>query len=98
MKQDFQLVLIGQNQAQSWDKIKDDVDLNPNKEMLRDRSEFIVNVDIDEYFSREELPRDKYIDVLKEITEGKFKDFHKYKVRKLDMVVGLNQLVDVGSK
>ena len=86
------------NQILSRGKPKDDVVLNPNKEMLRDRSEFIVNVDIDEYFSREELPRGKYIDVLKEITEGKFKDFHKYKVSKLDMVVGLNQLVDVGSK
>lgn len=67
-----------------------------------EKSEFVLKADPKEFFSREELPKEKYIDLLTAIKENKSKVYSTllktYKISAMDIVTGIKDTVDFGSK
>jgi hypothetical protein len=67
-----------------------------------EQSEYVIKVDVKEFFSRQELPNEKYIDLLTAIKENNSKKYNsllkKYKMSTMDGVTGIKGTVDFGSK
>ena len=67
-----------------------------------EKREFVMNADLTEYFSRDELPTDKYIHLLQAIRDNNEKEYThllvNYKITALDMVTGLDEEVEFGSE
>lgn len=67
-----------------------------------ERDEYALFPDVDEYFEREELPKEMYVTLLKAIKDNKAKEYtnilQKYKISTMDLVVGLNDTVDFGNR
>ena len=67
-----------------------------------EKDEYALFVDIDEFFERDELPTEMYINLLKAIKNNKSKEYtnilQKYKISTMDVVVGLNETVEFGNK
>lgn len=67
-----------------------------------EKHEFVTFPDYTEYFSRTELPEDKYIPLLQAIINDNAHDYRsmltEYKLSTIDLVTGIDQTVEFGSE